>query len=93
MYRHHIDDMVDSLIKNNLICPTRKDDATAALLSVWDDKIAVVWSAEDVIKAAHDDGIVVDNDAAYEILQKAHCNHDCTIGITWDTFKHYLSQE
>ena len=57
-----------------------------------DDAIIAVaiWQAEDVIQKAEDMGKTVSQEDADDIIDSIHYNHDCTIGITWDTIDYYL---
>jgi hypothetical protein len=43
-------------------------------------QIAVIWSIEDVQQERPD----LNDDQAWEVLQRAEHCHDCNYGITWD---------
>ena len=46
-------------------------------------QIAMLWSVEDVQEVRPD----LTDDQAWEVLQRAHRQHDATIGINWDTLQ------
>lgn len=46
--------------------------------------IAIIWSIEDVIDLADQDGLKVTDQEAIEILKLLERQHDCNYGITWD---------
>ena len=87
MHNHHITDMVNALVKQGLVPGTSLKDVEEALKSVWEDKIAIVWSTEDVIDyaAMGQNPKTVTEEQARKILASMLHHHDCTIGITWDT--------
>lgn len=87
MHNHHITDMVNALVDAGVIRKDDVDTATATLKSVWKDKIAIVWTTEDVIDyaAMGQNPKTVTEEQAREILASMLHHHDCTIGITWDT--------
>jgi len=85
MYEHHLKDMVELLAKKKVIKPEMKDAALGVLKSYWEDKIAVVWGAEDVVDYAKQQKKRISKAKANEILQDMLRHHDCEYGITWDT--------
>jgi hypothetical protein len=93
MYDHHIRAMADQLVKAGLITEEQSIEAQKALQKEWDDKIAIVWSREDILTHAKDSEIILDDEAAGEILDSLLDNHDCVYGITWDTIYSYVSED
>jgi len=85
MYDHHLNDMVELLAKKKLIKADQKEQAMDVLKSYWEDKIAVVWGAEDVIDYAKQQKKRMSKAKAIDILQEMLRHHDCEYGITWDT--------
>lgn len=55
-----------------------------ALKEYWKDKIAIVWSVEDV-KESLDGKYDLSDEEAIDILQEVFRSHDGGFGITWDT--------
>ena len=85
MYDHHLKDMVELLTKKKVIKADQQDQAIKVCQKYWEDKIAVVWGAEDVIDRAKEQGKRVSKERACEILQEMLDEHDCNNGITWNT--------
>jgi hypothetical protein len=55
------------------------------------DKIASIWSIEDVQGRAEDNGgKIPTDDEAKEILYQIDKNHDANEGINWDVIDYYL---
>lgn len=55
-------------------------------------EITIKWCIEDVYERALRLKIPVSEKQASDILQKMKRNHDCTLGITWETIDSYLAQ-
>ena len=55
-------------------------------------KISVSWCVEDVVDRARDTDINITEQQAKEILGEIERQHDCTIGITWDTIDAHLDK-
>ena len=88
MYNHHLKRMTEVLANAGLL--DKKANALKVLMDYWDDKIALIWSTEDVISRAKEKGQTISEEEARDILQSVLQHHDCTIGITWDTIDSYL---
>jgi hypothetical protein len=54
--------------------------------------ITIKWGIDDVMGHAEEMEMEVSEDEARSILLSAERNHDCTIGITWDTFDYLISE-
>jgi hypothetical protein len=57
------------------------------------DKIAIIWSVEDVIDRAedcHEMGVSIEQ--SREVLRKMEHYHDCNYGLTWGTIDSYLDE-
>jgi ribosomal protein L10 len=85
MHDHHLTDMVTLLAKKKLIKADQQEQAIEVLKKYWEDKIAIVWGAEDVIDAAKQQKKRMSKAKAIDILQEMLRHHDCEYGITWDT--------
>jgi hypothetical protein len=95
MYKHHISAMVEELTAASML----SDRAAAENIfnTYWQDKIALVWTTDDV-RAALTGDMDFDNeqkdenwedciteDEAIEALQSVLKHHDCSYGVTWET--------
>ena len=54
-------------------------------------QIAIIWSTEDVIEFASQDGIKITEEEAMEILGDIDHRHDCNYGVTWDTLSYCIN--
>jgi hypothetical protein len=85
MYEHHIKDMAASLVEAGLA--TDHQQVQLVLAAYWADKVAVVWTTEDVHAAQEDFDeneqiSSLSEEQAQSILQKAFEKHDANEGIT-----------
>ena len=57
--------------------------------------ICIEWSSEDILLQAKQDGVILTEKQAEEILNILIAKHDATIGINWDiitfTTQNYLN--
>ena len=92
---HHTQEMVRSLVEAGLV--QNSQAAEFVLSQYWVDKVAVVWTTEDV-HAAQDDfdeneqTSSITEEQAESILQKAFDKHDANVGITWESLR-FWSEE
>jgi hypothetical protein len=99
MFRFHLENMVDGLIKNGLIKPHFRTEAINTLSLKWVNKIALVWGTEDIEAVAKDSNIPMKHNEARLALGYLHHKHDCSQGVTWDIIeatiraKPYLYEE
>jgi hypothetical protein len=94
MHEHHINDMVNKLVKAGIIPEKQKNKAKKTLDTYWEDKIALIWQEEDVIQRAEQlNGTKISKEKAQDILQEILDNHDCTVGVTWETIDYYVTRE
>lgn len=49
------------------------------------DSISLIWSIEDVLHQAAEDGKSINKDQARAVLAEVQKNHDCSLGVSWDT--------
>ena len=92
MYDHHLIAMADDLVAAGVITSKKKDKALKALQAHWENKIAIVWSAEDVVEYAKDREMEISEETACGILESMLDGHDCNYGITWDTISCELDE-
>lgn len=95
MYQHHIHEMAASLVEAGLVQDIQA--AEFVLSAYWKDKIAVVWTTDDVHGIQEDfnedkQTSSLSDEQAQEILLSVFDNHDCNNGITWESLR-YCSQE
>ncbi len=95
MYKHHIQEMASSLVKAGLT--TDQKQVELVLSQYWADKVAVVWSTDDVHSIQDDfdeDNLTssLSEKQAQSVLQKALEKHDAEQGITWESLR-YWSEE
>ncbi len=92
---HHIQDMALDLVEARLA--TDQKQVELVLQKYWEDKVAVVWTTEDV-HAVQDDfdeneqTSSITEEQAESILQKAFDKHDASVGITWESLR-FWSEE
>jgi len=92
---HHIQNMASSLIEAELA--TDQNQVEQALAQYWADKVAVVWTTDDVhsLQDDFDDDEQTSSlteEQAQNVLQKALDKHDANDGITWESLR-YWSEE
>lgn len=85
MYEHHLDGMVELLASTGVVPGEQLMRAKATLKKYWEDKIALVWQAGDVIENAEQQGKDVSKEQAIDILQDILRHHDCQYGVSWNT--------
>ena len=77
--------MVEVLNKAGLLAPTVVNAVTNTLEEYWSDRIAVVWTTEDVHRQFNARGLVMTDDLAAYILGDLLDDHDANHGINWST--------
>lgn len=86
MYTHHIVDQVQLLISKGFIPKDKQEEAVDLLKDhYWTNKIAISWSADDIIEHARNQEVELDEETAIEMLHSIFHNHDCEYGLTWNT--------
>ncbi len=95
MYYHHIQEMATSLVEAGVAI--EKEQVELVLSAYWLDKIAVVWTTDDVHAVQEDEDedeqtSSLSDEQAQEILQSVFEKHDGNNGITWESL-HCCSQE
>jgi len=97
MYQHHIHDMARILVASGNA--TDPNQVEKVLSDYWADKVAIVWSTDDVraaIDQQYDEQVdekatesLITEDQAREALLEAFENHDAEYGIAWETLRYY----
>jgi len=75
--------------------PVLKDETLALTLlgEYWQDKIAVVWDAQDVLDLAKEQRYACDLGLARKILKDILECHDEDFGITWYVLAHHIREK
>ena len=94
MYEH-IKCMAASLVEAGLA--TDGQQVELVLSQYWVDKVAVVWTTEDVHSVQDDfdeneQTSSLSEEQAQSILQKAFDKHDAEQGITWEDLRYYSEE-
>ena len=79
MHSHIIEEMLDALAP---MLKSRKE-AQALLQRYWSDKIALIWTTEDVHRAANERKTVLSEEEARTALTDLHRHHDKQLGLRW----------
>jgi len=89
MHEHHIKDMVREL---KPVCsdPVK---AESILKRYWSDKMALVWTVDDVYLAANERAIAVSKWEAIEILQMLLKHHNAQCGIKWEDLTTHIEDQ
>lgn len=95
MYEHHIKDMATSLVEAGLATDQKKVELV--LQKYWEDKVAVLWTTDDVHSVQDDfdkdeQTSSLTEERAQSILQRAFDKHDASVGITWESLR-FWSEE
>ena len=88
MHDHIIEAMVKSLK------PALKDPIKAKqiLERFWSDKMALVWTVQDVHTAANELEVALTNQEAITVLQELHHHHNKQCGIRWEDLTCYIEE-
>ena len=106
MHNTHIEKMARMLEEEGLLCPDMDGIETLprvveALQRHWEDRIAIVWSVQDVLECApaydkNKDVIegkyTLNTDEARDILKNVGRKHDASKGVSWQTIETAISQ-
>ena len=95
MDHHHLQNMASSLEEEGLA--TDQNRVEQALARYWEDKVAVVWTTEDVHSIQNDfdeneQTSSLSEEQAQSVLQKAFDKHDANEGITSESLR-FWSEE
>ncbi len=95
MYDHHLHAMAASLVEAGLA--TDCQQVEKVLAKYWADKVAVIWTTDDV-HSIQDDfnedtcSSSLSEEQAINVLQETLDSHDTYNGITWESLR-YWSEE
>ena len=79
MHDHNIIEMLE------VLAPALKSKrkAEAVLRNYWSDKIAIIWTTENVHRAANERENVLTEEEARTILTELHEHHNAQYGLQW----------
>jgi hypothetical protein len=86
MHQHTIKGMLRALrpmLKDNIAAQQR-------LERYWLDKIAIVWTTEDVHRAANERELALTEEEATHVLQRLLDRHDAQYGLKWADITAYI---
>ena len=58
----------------------------------WSDKMALVWTVQDVHTAANEREVALTNQEAIKVLQELHHYHDKQLGLRWEDVTAYIEE-
>ncbi len=87
MNSYHINQMADSIAAAT---GAPLERVTAALNDYWSGKIAAIWSREDMLGTAFEQGYALTDAIADDLLAQIEDNMDAEYGITWLTLRTVL---
>ena len=104
MYKHHIEDMVKLIgielgitgkdgVQHSPEAASDMGKIRKALDKYWDEQIAIIWTHDDVISCAHDNGKAISKRRALEVLDQILDDHDANEGINWDVIYYALPND
>lgn len=89
MNDYMLEEMADAIAKG---LPVDHNDVLRILHRYWEDKIAPVWQAEDVLETALNVGKPITQEDAVEVLKDIFEGHDAELGVTWITLEVALQE-
>jgi hypothetical protein len=89
MYRTDLKAMADLVIQSGLVDKSKKAFLVDVLAAYWSDRIADVWTVEDL----QDVWTNLTDEEAMCMLNKALHNFDTEYGINWEVLSHYLPED
>lgn len=93
MYDWHITEMSKALIDAGLISEDKDKEVQKVIQKVWEHRIAIVWNSQDIIEYAEQMDMIIDEEAADEILEDILNHHDCNYGVTWDVISSHIEDK
>ena len=88
MHEHIIEEMLAALSP----AIRSKKKAQALLESYWSDKVALIWTTQDVHRAANERKTVLTEQEAHTALTDLHRHHDKQLGLRWQDLIDWIEQ-
>ena len=88
MHSYIIDEMLDAL------SPSLKSRKKAEVLlqQYWSDKIALIWTTQDVHRSANERKTVLTEEEARTALTDLHRHHDKQLGLRWKDITDWIEE-
>ena len=76
------------------LCPVLKSRRKARVLldDYWADRIALIWTTQDVHRAANENRLVLTEAEARELLRDLHLHHNPQYGLRWSDVAEHIQQ-
>lgn len=88
MHNYIIEEMLEAL---SPALKSRKK-AQAVLQRYWSDKIAIIWTTQDVHRAANERKTVLTEEEARTALTDLHRHHDKQLGLRWKDLTDWIEE-
>lgn len=89
MYDYLLEEMADAIAKELHV---ENNDVLSVLNQFWQDKIAHVWQASNILEIAINMGKPITRTDAMELLHAIFENHDSQVGISWASLEIELQE-
>src|SRR4051794_29114297 len=88
MHQHTTYQMLD------VLKPVLKNQNTAKNLleTYWSDKICIIWTKEQVYRAANERGLALTKEEAIQVLQHLQFNYTPQYGIRWSDITDFIEK-
>ena len=90
LYSHLINKMVNDMIEAGLITKKQSKAAYESIEKSWEDKIAAVWTVDDVLGRADEIEYELTKEQAISVLEDTLEYHDSSYGINWDIIDKHI---
>lgn len=98
MLQHEIINLTEKIVNefekswliNHDKMPIYRDLIKAGIEDFFSKQIAVIWTVEDVMKVANEEGFICDVELANSILNNILENVDANVGISWHVIREEL---
>lgn len=88
MHSYIIEEMLDALMP----ALQSKNKAQGLLQQYWSDKIAIIWTTQDVHRAANERNTVLTEEEARTALTDLHRHHDKQLGLRWKDLTDWIEE-
>ena len=90
MFNYQINAIVNKMIVDGIIAPNNTENAFISIKEYFSDKIAMTWTAEDILTRAGEINIDITDEQAVEILSSLQDNFNTNIRINWNIIDDYI---
>ena len=93
MYRYILAEMTEAICKElGLVAKSNTERVHKTLEAYWADKIAIVWTVEDVRTQAKEAEHELTEDQCKQVLWRVQHRQDANIGVNWDTIGNAIKE-